>query len=374
MKFIERQKLTRLEKSIHRKLTPLIQQQQSTNSSEISKQITNLRTQLNSISLHQLYIACYPSEMKYISLFGEKKHATVDDIRVKKRRMDVWKRIREQLLQNNDVGVELETRKHWFDFDSAKKVLLEMKESSVPDISFLNGIGGGKDNPKSNETIPETNYNINHAKETTDNRFILSKDVDNMFQDSTTGNDYEDKLALSQSDSSASDDSDESSDSDDSSDNADPLREFVGAKSDAEGKSNSDQDAKQLKRIKPVNAESSSSSDESDSSDSTSETFPQTSVNPNTKNNSTTQHNKNMDNDSDESGDESTDDFFTSEKISAEEVFAQAERQHQNKSHSANDSYYSKKKSDKSKGFSTQNQTKREFRNFQHRKKRSRLG
>eukprot|EP00581_Thalassiosira_minuscula_P000439 CAMPEP_0183743876 /NCGR_PEP_ID=MMETSP0737-20130205/65441_1 /TAXON_ID=385413 /ORGANISM="Thalassiosira miniscula, Strain CCMP1093" /LENGTH=376 /DNA_ID=CAMNT_0025979505 /DNA_START=98 /DNA_END=1225 /DNA_ORIENTATION=- len=133
VKFIERQKLTRLEKSIKRQLHQLQQLQQqneettttttTTNNTQKIK-ITELQKQLQSIAMDQLYIAFYPTNIKYMALFqtnnpsGKKYERIVDDERGAQRRKHVWRTIREGLLkelqhqhpQDDDDGEEGEEK------------------------------------------------------------------------------------------------------------------------------------------------------------------------------------------------------------------------------------------------------------------------
>lgn len=358
MKFIERQKLTRLEKSINRRLN-----ETTATNADTDAQRQQLQEQLKSIALDQLYIAFYPPDLKYMSLFTNGMNRAVDDARGQKRRRDVWKRIREGLLLADDDDGDSDVwkeAKSWVNLEVAKRALMEMDEDTYPNAPGLAVATGGE---KSVKTKKKVEKEVEKSK--TDNRFVFSKEVDGMFAESTTGLDYEEKLTM---DDDGSDDS--SSSSDDSLDDADPLKGFdgkAGVKKDSSSSSSSEDEAKDPKSDKVTKQDSSSSSSDSDSSDSESETAPKKSNAPNIK---STNEDEKADNDSDE---ESEDDFFASEKISAAEAFKQAEKS-QHSHRETNDHYYQNKKGDKSKGFSTQNQTKREFRNFQHRKKRSRLG
>lgn len=364
MKFIERQKLTRLEKSIKRQITDL--KEQSTDSGR-DAQIHKLQEQIKSVALDQLYIAFYPADLKYMSLFTNGMDRVVDDERGQKRRKEVWTRIRQNLLsdlnQDNCDGKLLDT-KTWINLDAAKRALLEMDEDTYPNASIQNNAGTAT-NRKSKVSVGKRKPtdDVGPSNSTTDNRFVLSKEIDGMFQESTTGTDYENRLL--EDDVRSEDDSDSSSDSsDDSSDDADPLK-GVDKNKREENYCNSDNNVELAQSGKDDEEESSSSS--SVDSDSSSESEVVTS-NENISDNKLA----NLKDSESSSDEESKDDFFATEKVSAEEVFAQAEEKHY-KHHDDESQHYSRKK-DKSKGFSTQNQTKREFRNFQHRKKRSRLG
>jgi hypothetical protein len=263
----------------------------------------------------------------------------VDDERGQRRRQEVWTRIRDSLLTDDGKEERWTEAKSWVNLDIAKKALSEM--TAYPNTRRYVSIGA-----TSKHKVDKTKKE--EKSTTADGRFVFSKEVDDMFHESTTGNDYEEKLAMEKSDDSSSDNDvdDESSD-----DNADPLKGFHADDPKSVDSSSSEDKPTACK----VDNEDNISSSDSDSSDSESET-----ALPNTVNKPS--------NDTDES----EDDFFTTEKVSTAEVFAQAEKEQ----YILPDRKvgHSRKKSDKSKGFSTQNQTKREFRNFQHRKKRSRLG
>eukprot|EP00956_Cyclotella_meneghiniana_P031010 scaffold80165_cov63-Cyclotella_meneghiniana.AAC.2 len=310
VKFIERQKLTRLEKSIQRQITQL--QEKPSEGSRTTQQIEELQEQLKTIALNQLYVAYYPPDMKYMSLFSAE-----GSTRDRKRRREVWDRIRMSLLS---VQEDKET-KHWVNLDVAKKALLEMDKDTYPKAPpLLNrdaAAGGGGGDPESRAKAIQNSKDTTNIKKSMDNRFVLSKEVDEMFVESTTGNDYQQMLSAN---------NDKGSNE--------------GSSSDSSSESSTDTSLDRK--------------DDDSSSDSETE--------------SATQQSQSNKPDNDEPSD---DDFFTTVKVSAEEVFAQAEVQ-QRKSIDHYDDL--KKRSDKSKGFSTQNQTKREFRNFQHKKKRSRLG
>ena len=80
VKFIERQKLTRLEKATKRSL-------QTATLENDTPQIALLQTQLQSIAMDQLYIALYPTDRKYLALFTHGNNRVVDDEKgLKKRR------------------------------------------------------------------------------------------------------------------------------------------------------------------------------------------------------------------------------------------------------------------------------------------------
>jgi hypothetical protein len=367
VKFIERQKLTRLEKTVNRQLSAIKEQ-----STPDTLEVLQLQEQLKVIALDQLYVAFYPSDVKYMSLFTNGMIRAVDDERGQKRRKEIWKRIREGLLgDSKDSETMLADAKSWVNLDAAKKALLEIDENTYPNApELLKKIPGNSDHLMTKIKASKQSKNGKESKPASDNRFVLSKEIDGMFTESTSGLDYEEKLAMDQDGSDRSSTSSGDSSDDDA---ADPLKEF-GAKtaktkdkdSSSSSSSSSDDEAEKTKPGKAAKGDSSSSSSGSDSSDSDSEAGPK-------KSNSIMQSNQ-YDKDNEQSDVESEDDFFASEKISAAEVFKQAENQQHKKNSTDDHHYYQSRKGDKSKGFASQNQTKREFRNFQHRKKRSKLG
>ncbi|KAL3804654.1 hypothetical protein HJC23_008469 [Cyclotella cryptica] len=396
VKFIERQKVTRLEKSIQRQLQKLKEEHSTDSDKEIQEQIAKLQAQLNATAMDQLYIAFYPADVKYMSLFTNGMQRAVDDERGQNRRRKIWNRIREGLLndlkkekedceaveeeETKEKKAQFDNAKNWVNLDAAKKALLSMPEDTYPNAPSLLPIVS-----KSKPAKRETTENKSAAKATvTDNRFVFSKELDGLFHESTTGDDYEKEVETQEAIQTRKDDDDstdsvDSSDSDDndtsSEDDADPLKAYDESKDVSRDKKDpsSDNDEKVAKstnaKVGSEEDSSSSSDDDSSSSDSESDAVP-----PKTKGNADNNFSmQNKEDDAEEDDDDDQDDFFTTEKLSAEDVFAQAQQQH-HKERASDDHYsYQKKRSDKSKGFVTQNQTKREFRNFQHRKKRSKF-
>jgi hypothetical protein len=348
-----------------------------------------LQSQLNSIALDQLYVAFYPPDAKYMSLFTNGMDRAVDDERGSKRRRDLWERIRDGLLADLKDGeyskdeerkLQFANAKTWINLEVAREALLSMSLDTYPNVpSQLAGssqVVGQKQvkvkKLKSSQEIKADRSEISGTTES-DDRFVFSKEVDGMFHESTTGDDYEEKLEMENrkdTNKESDDDSDASSSTYDSTeDDADPLKGFAEPKKHPSGGKN----AKAGKEN--TSSSSSASSDSSDSFDSESEETPYEAHGNRITGNSrgSNRTNKPIANaDDDGSDEEEEDDFFTTEKVPTEQVFAQAEK-HQNHRRSNEDHYQHKKRSDKSKGFFTQNQTKREFRNFQHRKKRSKF-
>lgn len=364
--------------------------------------------------------------MKYMSLFTNGNSRVVDDERGQKRRKGVWNRIREGLLEelkkeggrenenedggsdsssssscpssdsedeDNDVTyggkkkLQLSNAKNWVNLDAAKKALLSMPMDTYPNAPSLmqpttvttNQRSGGNVSKRSakvkdEQKAAEKSGDKVETAVTSDNRFVLSKDQDELFKESTTGDDYQKELQKDGSSSSSSSDSDYNLDASSSDDDADPLKN-VKAKSAAKGgeeKTNKEK-AKNAAASSSSSSPSSSSSSSSDSDSDDDEPVNAKAGNNlnNTKRVAEEEENRNNDDDDDEE-----DDFFTTEKVSTEDAFAQAQKEQQKNRHRHNNEDYMhfQKKSDKSKGFASQNQSKREFRNFQHRQKRSKFG
>ena len=77
-----------------------------------------------------------------------------------------------------------------------------------------------------------------------------------------------------------------------------------------------------------------------------------------------------------EDADDGHDDFFTSDKVSTEDIFTQVAKNNQkkkNSNHFDDEMPSQKPKGDKSRGFKSQNQSKKEYSDFQHRQKRQKF-
>lgn len=205
----------------------------------------------------------------------------------------------------------------------------------------------------------------------------MSKELDGKFNESTTGADYQkESMKREESDSSDVD----SSSSEDDNDDADPLKGFDGEKKKEEvlpaGTSASNakkqEDGSSSSSAPSSSSSSSSSSSDDSSSDSDSDSSvdmkPPTPIKPNRE----PGHYHLEKEDKDEE-----DDFFTTDnKISTEDVFTQVQNDKKKYKKNYEDMPYNNKdgKGDKSKGFRTQNQSKKEYRDYQHREKRQKFG
>jgi len=417
VKFIERQKLTRLEKSIKRQLHNF--QQQSSNNDQQNKtqsqsaqlQISRLKQQLRSVAMDQLYIAFYPTNRKYIALFASGTNRVADDERGRTRRRGAWDEIRRGLLQesqksgggveNNDDRAKEGTRsgnsKKWvFDLDAAKQALLSMPAGEYPNEDHSDAATAsepGKIGLKKNEAtkkrrgksaIPINAVAENSAAATTasDDRFALSKELNGLFHESTTGHDYQKELKSKESDGRDDDQSTDSSSSESHSsssekDDADPLNGFGGKKKKVHsGSANvAKQEGSSSFSSSSSSAPSSSSDDSSSDSGSDGSSDSDAEVDPEHEDNKNKQE---SDDDQEKEEDDGHDDFFAAAKVSTEDVFAQVQKNQKEKGSKHFDDgempYGKRRRPDKSSGFKSQNQSKRGYRDFQNRQKRQKWG
>jgi len=401
VKFIERQKLSRLEKSVKRQLQNLQQSDKEENEQQTAKQISNFELELQSIAMNQLYIAFYPTDLKYMALFTNGNNRVVDDERGQKRRMAAWNKIREGLLQElkqNDVSdsdnkddkdnngrtkMQLNNAKTWVNLDAAKKALLSMPADTYPDapsadnaaVATTLSSASVKNKPKNKAAKKEsasaaaaTEKKGKAAATASDSRFANSKDLEGLFGESTTGDDYQ--KALKSKESSDESDSDDSEADSSSEDNADPLKALRGSKKlHTSSVSNAKQDDGSSSSSSSSAPSSSSSEDssesDSDSSDSDSD------VESPLKDNQQESHKDQEEEDADDG-----DDFFTTDKVSTEDIFTQVAKNNQkkkNSNHFDDELPSQKPKGDKSRGFKSQNQSKKEYSDFQHRQKRQKF-
>lgn len=332
MKFIERQKLTRLDKSVKRQLQAL---QLDSNGVAVEKQqrACQLRQQLESIAMDQLYIAFYPSDRKYVALFADAYHRVVDDEQGKKRRKGAWAQIKED-LRKGGASFDEEATKKWVNLTAAKSALLAMPEGSYPgnDEIVVNGPVAVVDRvAKKQKEIATATATTANATVAPDGRFTLTKELDGLFHESTTGNDYHD-MALQ-----------ECCERNDSSDDSD-------CNGPEETDSTSSEDDDHTNLLKGFKGNTTKGDDGSDDDISDAK--------------------------------EDIDDFFaTDTAISMEDIFTEVQnndrkkqknpkRQHHDHDHTM--PYW--KVPDKSMGFKSQNQSKKDYRDFRVMQKRQKFG
>jgi len=361
VKFYERQKLTRLEKSVKRQLGQLL------NDGGDKDQAAQLQKQLLSIGLDQLYVAFFPTSMKYMTLFQNGSNdRIVDDEKAQRRRKDVWNKIKEGLLkqlQSADGSINKDdddfvNAKKWINWEAAKKALLTLPEEVYPNCP------GSISVAQASKSISKKDDKKEAAVRGPDNRFALTKELDGLFKESTTGEDYQTKLKATKDE---SDDSSVSSDSSDSSeDDADPL---AAQTSEALTKPSDD---KPKRPPSPSSSSSSSSTSSDDSSDEESDAD-----NAPTQSETKVQVHAQPDNES-ESEDDDEDDFFAAGNSSAGDVFAQLQQEQMNKKRQFDEGdtflLSQQRKADKSRGFATQKQSKKDFHAYQQRQRRQKFG
>lgn len=361
VKFYERQKLTRLEKSVKRQLGQLL------NDGGDADRAAQLQKQLLCIGLDQLYVAFFPTSMKYMTLFQNgSSDRVVDDEKAQRRRKDVWNKIKEGLLKqlqstddstNND-DEDLVNAKKWINWEAAKKALLTLPEEIYPNCP------GSISVAQASKSTTKKDVKKEAAARGPDNRFALTKELDGLFKESTTGDDYQTRLKSAKAE---SDDSSVSSDSSDSSeDDADPL---AGQKSEALTKPS---DNKSTRPPSP----SSSSSSSSSSDDSSDEESDANNGPPQSETKVQVHTQPDVESESDEDDDE--DDFFAAGNASAGDVFAQLQKEQMKKKRQFDEGdtflLSQQRKADKSKGFATQKQSKKDFHAYQQRQRRQKFG
>ena len=332
-------------------------------------QSAKLQKQLLAIGLDQLYVAFYPTSIKYMPLYQSgSSNRVVDDEKAQRRRKDIWNKIKDGLLKqiqtsdgSNNIDEDLVNAKKWINWDVAKTALMSLPEDVYPNC------------PGSFSVVPSSKTSIctkGDKKESTagapDNRFALIKELDCLFKESTTGDDYKTKLKTSDDD---NDDSSVSSNSSDSSeDDADPL---AGQKPETIAKASDDNLKTPLSPS--YDSSSSSSASSSCSEDCSSDESDAEDVPP--KNQTKVQAQANDESESEEDGD---DDFFAAENASAGDVFVQLQKNQMKKKRQFDESdtflLGQQRKADKSRGFATQKQSKRDFRAYQQHQRRQKFG
>lgn len=462
---------------------------------QTQQQISHLQLQLQSIAMDQLYIAFFPTNMKYMALFTHGMNRVVDDERGQKRRKAAWDVIREGLqaeqkkgqqdkqeeekhqqgqiqstksdngsssssdgssgendcdsssvsIDDSDSEPETESRKKdskdadesmtessnklplknaksWVNLDEAKRALLSMPTDTYPNAPSIreldvampttsgstlpknqqkNSVPKNKNNHKRSSASTDLNSNKGgkDAAEASDSRFELSKRLNSLFQESTTGNDYQEKLSVKQKeDSGVSGDESTSNSSDNESedrplsdndkddyddDSADRLKE-----SDRKEKEKSSSSTSSTSSSSSSTVDSSDSDDKSDS-DSDTKQIPVKGKKNNQvlkckeerRNAAVEEYDHSTGSDDKIYGDDGDDDFFTTENVSTEDVFDRLQNEKRTNHISGRGRYNDvdgiinrSKRPDKSRGFKSQNQSKSEYRSFQHRQKRNKIG
>jgi hypothetical protein len=118
IKFVERQKLTRLEKKCKKKL------EEATVAADF-EEIEKYKTQLEQICMDQLYVAYYPNDRKYISLFANGIRLK-DDEKTAKRRDDIRQHIVDK-IKNKEIKI----KKTWVNMSVLKAKGFEIDMDNV---------------------------------------------------------------------------------------------------------------------------------------------------------------------------------------------------------------------------------------------------
>lgn len=123
VKFFERQKLTRMEKKVLKKLN-------DAKADVDRKNVEKYNKQLEQICMDQLYVAYYPKDEKYIALFANNGVRIVDDEKTWNKR----ERIRQKIIHGIQSG-EVDCTKSWVNIKvlRAKNFVVDMKNIVMDD-------------------------------------------------------------------------------------------------------------------------------------------------------------------------------------------------------------------------------------------------
>merc|ERR1711976_448175 len=94
------------------------------------------------IAMDQLYVAFYPNECKYLSLFGSGGDRIVDvDDKIRQQRIDIRKQILTK-IRNGDIDKAALSKKSWVNVDilKEKEFDLSLAELNAVDTSGVDGI------------------------------------------------------------------------------------------------------------------------------------------------------------------------------------------------------------------------------------------
>mmetsp|Transcript_14333 Transcript_14333/g.26902 ORF Transcript_14333/g.26902 Transcript_14333/m.26902 type:complete len:414 (-) Transcript_14333:1024-2265(-) len=316
IKFVERQKLTRMEKRCKRNL-------EEAKAAADFDDVEKYTRQLEQICMDQLYVAYFPKEKKYISLFGANGIRMQDDAKTFKKRADIRKTII-GLIQNGQIN----TNKSWVNMD-----LLKAKGFHVDMTNMLIDETEADDPTKMSVAVKEASTHASFPK---------------------NGIPSNRKSEDSSSSSSDDDDDDDSESNDDNVGNEESDHPYsientlnVAALNDA----NNQPPEKNQNQIYSSDSSSddSSSSSSTSSSSSSSSSESKSDVEPEPEGKEVVNHGTNNVVSSEPvKDDESDDDFLVDDSGSTDvkEVFAKAQKE----------KVYYKVKGDKSMGWKTQNQ------------------
>jgi len=239
IKFFERQKLTRIERTVRKKLA---EAKQAADFDDVNK----YTKQLEQTCMDQLYVAYYPNDIKYIAIFTNGVRIQDVDEKIKQLRKEIKQSILSK-LKNGEISEE----KSWVNFDIIKAKDFELSLCEEPSIisSLMT--------PSNNSGAGKTESIRKRKKEDLETKNKVLKEE--------TGRIVKQKVSKTKDVSDSDSSSDSKDSSSDSSDHLDPMKKIKSAAStksgNKESKAESDSDSDSS-----VPSSSSSSSDDSDSS------------------------------------------------------------------------------------------------------------
>mmetsp|Transcript_21676 Transcript_21676/g.31872 ORF Transcript_21676/g.31872 Transcript_21676/m.31872 type:complete len:466 (-) Transcript_21676:160-1557(-) len=357
LKFIEKQKIIRLQKTLL-----------NLSATTTNKQQQHQQPILNHLQYDLCYITNYPNDFKYISIFESGKKRCVDDDRTKKLRMRV-----KQLIVSKCGLVGKDGIEDWLEHNhvTADGLLLEVDEGVTrkeqkKDEKMNQQLQSKKKKKMADSDDDEMNTKEESKTETMvqDDRFVLQEKHDQISKMA----EEED----SDNDSSVQGDSDTDSDVDD----ADPtatykkqaqVEEVIGDDDDDEKKGDDcgeavDETKKLNEAEKDDSSSAPSSSDSSDSDSSSSSSDSEDEKEEETRENNQQQTTTTTTESNNKNNSDSEDDFFTKEE-KVENPFKMAKNQ---MSFRSNDEYEERK--DKSRGWVSQKQRPGQFKRKRERR------
>lgn len=348
VKFFERKKLTRMEKQIRKKIQ---EAKQATDFEDIN----NLTSELEQICMDQLYVAFYPNDQKYVSIFGNGGvRIQDDDIKIRKQRIDIKKNILTQ-LKNGDISNSLLAKKSWVNCDVLKEKDFDL---SLAEISVSLTSTSESTNRNHDEEDNNNSRNSNITTNSSKKRKITKETIMDKKDNANDVNSKSDSDSSSSS-SSGSDAADNSSDEEE-----DEKVDKMSRMSTSTISTNEIKPEKKIHNDEDNDSkDGSSSSSSSSSDDSSSDSSSDDSSSDSSDSDSDDEINKQEGQD----GDESEDDFLIDdiEQNDVKEVFAKASREALTYQDMPNE----KRKGDKSRGWKTQKQRRGEWKGDKFQKK-----
>ena len=254
VRFFDRQRLVRLERTVRRSLD------EAAAAADAEEEAARLRAELDDIVRDKLYVAFFPNDTKYFSLFRGGERVVDDAPTAEKRQM-----IRNRIAQEYHGGRL--TSKSWFNLDEIK----EMKSPLAAKSSAGSDPSAGKRKRAADASTKSTNKAVKKVasgkKEEDDRDGVVARNVKASKEGGNKGNDSSDGDDSSSSSSSSSGDDDSDSEQHKTKVIAKPT-----AKDDVEEIGDSDSSSSSSSSSSDSSdSDSSSSSDSDSSSDSSSD-------------------------------------------------------------------------------------------------------